>query len=270
MRFNAQDLGIIVFGHSRASSMEAVLTSLDRSGHIGQVTAWIDGHQNNPQRRPKVEEVQSVVRKFDVAESVFHVGALGFRKQVLHGLAHMCERYEIVLVLEDDCFPSSRAIESFVDKLNETASLDNVATVYGHHFKTKSEHPFCPRFQGWGWAFETPKMLASFQQLRQLYSLPESEYLMVVRELMTDNIRKRIDVTPPRLPSYCLDHFFAWDETLGLICALKGQTHAPTDNQVVFNFGLGDGGQSFSADQVEKFRSPPFNMIREDQVWDVY
>lgn len=270
MGLGVDDLGIIVFGHARQSAVEHVLTSLDRSGHIAQVTAWIDGHQNNPQRRPQVEAVHAVVNRFNVANKVFHTGALGFRKQILHGLYHMCERYEAILVLEDDCFPTSDAVQQFVIKLNDTKALDNVATVYGHHFGVAAERPFCTRFQGWGWAFESRKLIDTIDQLRQLYSLTEAEYLKLVRELYTDEIRKRIDVTPPRLPSYCLDHFFAWDETLGLLCALKGMVHAPTNKRAIYNFGLGEGGQSFSAGQVNKFRMPPFNMISEPEVWDVY
>ncbi len=98
--------------------------------------------------------------------------------------------------------------------------------------------------------------------------MSEQSYLEYVDELLTPAVEARLDVTPPRLPTYSLRTFFAWDETLALLTAVDQKLHKPTDVQVIYNCGIGGDSSHFGIE--DKFLRPPFNLTPPDQVWDFF
>jgi hypothetical protein len=98
--------------------------------------------------------------------------------------------------------------------------------------------------------------------------MSEEQYIEFIRETLTDEVLQIIDVTPGRQPSLTLRLFFAWDETLCLLCALKGLKHKKTHKRVIYNCGAGKNSTHFRS--VMYFRKPPFNMISPREVWTAY
>lgn len=98
------------------------------------------------------------------------------------------------------------------------------------------------------------------------YLQTEEEYLDFMRRRLTPDIEQAIDITPGRQPSETLRKFFAWDETLCLLAALRGLKHQKTSERLIYNFGAGVGAAHFH--HVDYFRKPPFNMISVDEIWD--
>lgn len=261
-----KDFGILVFGHTRAKHLLDTLESLRRQGSIGLVDLWIDGYQGKVDLKNKVLISQKVGNSFDVGVRRYHQGQLGFRKLMLQAMQSAVNNYRHILFLEDDCFPSRQAVRVFREELEETETDPHTFSVYGHHFQMAEESGYCTRFQGWGWATSAEKLSAHLDELIRLYSISEQDYLDFVRSSLTRDVRARLDVTPPRQPSYTLETFFAWDETLALLTALAEQRHKPTPQQVIFNCGIGSGSDHFSGEN--KFLKPPFNIVPPDQVWD--
>ena len=257
---------ILVFGHTRLDHLRVVLKSLEMQGAIQGVHLWLDGHQNNAALRKKVEAVQQMANGFDVASRTYHTGHMGFRKMVLQALWWATHSYDRIIVLEDDCFPTHDAISAFNVALDKIKTRDDVLTVYGHPFLCESEGVTIGRFQGWGWGALSERLRPVLEQLIQCYSMPEAEYLEFVKVALTPEIRSVIDVTHPRQPTFTLEKFFAWDETLCLLSAMLGYVHMKTHKRTIFNCGL--GGNSFNEDG--KWGAPPFNMVPFDKVWDYY
>lgn len=260
-----KDFGILVFGHTRAHMLGDLLESLKRQGAIGLVDLWIDGHQGKTDLKNKVHVTQKVADAYDVGVRRYHNGQLGFRKTMLQAMQVAANEYKHAVFLEDDCFPSRHAVEVFRRELEKLESDPTVFSVYGHPFGMAEETGSCTRFQGWGWGTTSDKLKPYLQPLIDCYSMSEQSFLDLTRSKLTPEIIARLDVTPPRQPSYTLNTFFAWDETLALLCALKGQVHKPTQSQVIFNCGMGDGSSHFTAES--RFREPPFNLIHPDEVW---
>lgn len=260
-----EDFGIIVFGHTRLNALGAVLESLKRQDSLKYTEVWLDGYQGNHQLKLKIQKTIDLVKSYPVKHLHTQAGNYGFRKMLILGLAEMCRKYRDILILEDDCFPTRNAVAEFRKELDLIRKNNNIFSVYGHHFKVEAEKDTCARFQGWGWATTSEKLMPILRQLIDCYSMSEENYLKFVRRVFTSTVKEQIDITPPRQPSYTLEKFFAWDETLCLLVALNQQVHKPTKTQTIYNCGMGTESTHF--DNVELFRKPPFNLITPEEVW---
>ncbi|NEV65005.1 glycosyltransferase [Thiorhodococcus minor] len=263
-----QPFGIILFTHTRHDALHLVLRSLQEQKATGLTTVWIDGAQGKEQTRLATEETERIAHTYKVAQVKRIKGNYGFRKTMLHGLAHMAQHYDSFLILEDDCFPTRKAVATFREMLKATADDDRVFSVYGHHFRVLGEGELFPRFQGWGWGTTSRKLTPYLHRLVDLYSLLEEDYLKVVKRIATPEVLERIEITPPRQPSHTFFKFFAWDETLALLTGADGLFHAKTPEQTIYNFGMGKSSTHFADRDV--FRQPPFNLISIEEAWEKF
>jgi len=263
-----KDFGILLFGFTRPLYIADVLQSLEKQGALQYVDVWLDGHQGSPGTKEKVEMVYEVVSQFPVNNIYKHNGNLGFRKMMLQALSVASAKYKYIMVLEDDCFPTHDAVATFRKELKIIEGAPDIFSVYGHPFLMPSEGETCTRFQGWGWGTTSEKLAPFLDQLIDCYSLTEQQYLSFVNKMLTEDVKARIDVTPPRLPSYTLTKFFAWDETLTLLTALAGKVHKKTPNRTIYNCGACQDSSRFK--NIEWYMKPPFNMISHDQIWDYF
>lgn len=263
-----EDFGIILFGHTRLDALGAVLESLRRQDALKYTEVWLDGYQGNQLLKHKIEKTIELVKKYPIKHLHKQAGNFGFRKMLILGLVDMCKKYRDILILEDDCFPTRDAVSGFRKELDLIRENNNIFSVYGHHFLTESEKETCARFQGWGWATTSEKLMPMLLQLIDCYSMTEDRYLKFVNLTLTSEIKTRIDVTHPRQPSYTLEKFFAWDETLCLLTALNNQVHRPTKKRTIYNCGMGKGSTHF--DENNMFRNPPFNLITPEEVWQYF
>lgn len=263
-----QELGVIVFGHTRPLLLADTLESLKRQNAVQYVDLWIDGDQGITELKRKVSVTHQIAEKYDVGVRNYHRGQLGFRKLILLAMQRAVQKYKYIILLEDDCFPTRDAVKIFVDELKAVEDNDDVFSVYGHHFFMAEDSGFCSRFQGWGWATTSQKLKPYVEKLIECYSMTERDYLSFTKKALTPEIIKRLDVTPPRLPTYTLNKFFAWDETLTLLTALDGKTHKPTDERIIYNCGMGEGSSRFG--EQERFTRPPFNMVLHKDIWKYY
>ena len=264
----AENLGIAVFAYDRAESLVAVLEALSLQGAISMVHVFIDGDQGRPAKRAEIDFVYECARHYPVRAIHRNNGHLGFRKMMLLAMKSMMAQYEKIVFLEDDCFPVRGAINSFDHALLEIADNPEIFSVYGHPFLFSGEENGSARFQGWGWATTASKLKPVWEQLLECYLMTEEDYLSFVDKMLTAEMVQTIDITPGRLPSDTLRRFFAWDETLCLLTAMRGMRHQLSASRLIYNFGA--GGKSSHFRELEYFRKPPFNMISIDEIWDHY
>lgn len=262
------NLGILVLGYARPHLLQAVLESLNRQDALAATHVWIDGTAYRMELQARAAECLETARRYPVAEIRAHQGHLGIEKLMLDALTEMSMRYDRLLVLEDDCFPTRNAVQVFSEQLEAVAGHDTIFSVYGHPFLTPSESASSTRFQGWGWATTRRKLTPILQQARELFLLSEQDYLDHTRRMLTPEIVARLDVTSGRNVCEVLTRFYSWDSCTALLTARAGLLHNRTPNRVVFNCGL--GGDSGHFPDHEHLRHPPFNMIRPDEVWTHY
>ncbi len=261
--------GIVVRGHTRVRHLSAVLESLRLQRNGRDVHVWLDGHSGRKHLIAKVEECrQMVVEKFPEMQLTINNGNIGNEKLTIDCLDFMSSRYERIIVLEDDCFPIRSALDVFETELDAVASRSDVFSVYGHHFMVPAEAETISRFQGWGWATTTEKLLLLLPELKECFAMSEPDYLQWVKGGLTPEIIDALDVTPGRNCIDVMTSFFSQDSCLCLLTAQRGLLHKKTGKRVIYNCGLGEGGEHFS--YAEIFRKPPYNMITVDEVWQYF
>ncbi len=261
-------LGIALFGHTRLNCFQNTLESLARQDALHITHVFIDGDQGKPSLRRKIDEVYNIASKYPVKKIHRQRSAFGFRKMMLVVGEFMSEQYDKILFLEDDCFPINGSIAHFTAELDAIKEDDRIFSVYGHPFLVPNEGSEFGRFQSWGWATTSEKIAPIWNELKQCYLMPETDYLNFVRENLSPEIKKRINVTPGRQPTETLTKFFAWDETVCLLAAMNGLSHKRTDKRLIYNCGAGINSTHFQ--HLQLFRKPPFNMVDENEVWDYF
>ncbi|MGI9433368.1 MAG: sulfotransferase domain-containing protein, partial [Geminicoccaceae bacterium] len=261
-----EPIGIALFGFDRDELVQNSLDSLARQNRVHDVHLWVDGDQGNPAKRKRTTAVARLGKKFNVKRIHQHRGNLGFRKMMLQAMTYMSLHYDKIIFLEDDCFPNRDCIATFSDELDAIRDRADVFSVYGHHFDLPNESEYFSRFQGWGWATTSEKLRPLLDDLIQCFFMTEERFLAFTREAMTPEILRLIDVTPGRQPSATLKEFFAWDEALCLLTALRGLKHKRTRERTVYNCGAGERSTHFA--DLASFRKPPYNMIAASEVWD--
>lgn len=260
------NFGIAVFGHTRVECIRNTLESLARQDALHITHVFLDGDQGKSGLRYKIDEVYDIARAYPVARIHKQRSAFGFRKMMLTAGRFMLEHYERMLFLEDDCFPVNNAVAEFNRELDLINDDPNVFSVYGHHFLVPGEDRLFPRFQSWGWASTRQKMAPVWSDLQDCYLMSEEDYLHFIETKLTREISDKIDATPGRQPTTTLTKFFAWDETVCLLTALRNQTHKKSDRRLIYNCGAGLDSSHFR--ELAFFREPPFNMVGANEVWE--
>lgn len=261
--------GIIVFGHRRKKNLLNVLESLKRQNVLAVTHVWIDGYSHSPELKEQVEDCQSLRNDYPHAYWQIHIGRQGIEKIMLDGLSFMSRRYEKIIVLEDDCFPTSNAISVLLKDLAEIENDQSVYSVYGHHFETPNEGRMFSRFQGWGWATTRKKLIPILSQLKAMFMMSEEDYLTWVASALSPETTAKLNVTPGRDVIKVLNRQFSWDSATALLTAILGMSHYKTSERVIYNCGLGVNSGHFPADS-DVLRQPPFNMIGAEEVWQYF
>jgi FkbM family methyltransferase len=264
-----KQFGIIVFGHRRKQHLRNVLESLKRQDVMAFTHVWIDGSSHASELDVLVKDCQSLKAEYSEANWQFHYGRLGIEKLMLDGLSFMARQYEKIIILEDDCFPTSNAVSVFLEHLTEIENDPTVYSVYGHHFETPNEGKTFSRFQGWGWATTRQKLIPVLSQLKAMFIMSEDEYLKWTDSALTPEIISKLAVTPGRDVVNVLRQQFSWDSASTLLTAILGLLHMKTSQKVIYNCGIGVGSGHFK-DDSDFLRSPPYNMIAVNEVWQYF
>jgi|SaaInlV_120m_DNA_4_1040238.scaffolds.fasta_scaffold13721_2 hypothetical protein len=265
---NKEEIGVLVFGHTRVKTLENTLESLKRQNALQYVDLWLDGDQGNPILKDKLLLTKRMASSHQLRGKYYHRGQLGFRKIILMAMQLAVQKYKYIIFIEDDCFPTHDAIDIFHKELKLIENDNEVFSVYGHPFLMGEDDGFCTRFQGWGWATTAEKLKPYVDKLIDCYSMYESDYLDFVNSNLTNDVLRRLNVTPPRLPTDTLKSFFAWDETLALLTAIDKKKHKVSEKRIIYNCGLGGESTHFSAQ--DRYLKPPFNMVTQTSIWKYF
>jgi hypothetical protein len=260
--------GILVTGHTRPALLKNTLESLARQGALPHTHVWLDGHQGFADLIGPVYECRAIVAHFGPAGLVAYAGRVGIEKLMLDALYALADRYQRLIILEDDCFPTRSAVRVFEEDLDRIENDPFIYSVYGHHFLLPSEGAELTRFQGWGWATTAAKLRPVLEQARECFSWSEPRYLRWVEDRLTPEVRSRLEVTPGRNPVETIRSFYCWDGCTCLVTASRGLAHRKTSRRVVYNCGMGERSGHFR--QESRFRQAPFNMIEPSEVWQVW
>ena len=266
----SNELGILVLAYNRPWHLQSVLESLRQQRQLGTTHLWIDGNQGRAELQDRTRATADIARRYPVRELRLHRSHLGIEKMMLDALDDMSQRYDRVLVLEDDCFPLEGGINDFEKGLEDIIDSPDIYSIYGHHFGLEpTESLDFTRFQGWGWAAHSDRIRMLLPKLKALFAMDEESYCAHIAAEMTDDICARLDVTPGRDVLRVLEKFFSWDSATAFLTAQYGLSHRRTARPAVQHTGISPGTGHLSSD-IPRLRAPPFNMVTIDEAWGHY
>ena len=180
---------IILFTYNRLSHVKALMESLLKNefANDSQLFIFSDGGKT-PEDVAKVNEVRAylhTIKGFRSVEIYESETNRGLANSVIHGVSSILEKYDRVIVLEDDLLLSPYFLRFMNETLEVYADEDKVGCVNGHIFDLKKYQPetfFIKHTDSHGWG-----------TWRRAWHLFESDGNKLLAQLEARNLCKVFD-----------------------------------------------------------------------------
>jgi len=149
--------GITLFVYNRPYHTKKVLEGL-KMNNISKLYIFSDGSKNHKDKA-EIKEVRNLIRTIDWCETEIHISFenKGLANSIVDGVNYMLSKYDRVIVLEDDCIPSSDFVsfmEECFDRYEETEEVMSISG-YSPPIKIPTNYKydiyFSYRFCSYGW-----------------------------------------------------------------------------------------------------------------------
>ena len=150
---------VAVFVYKRLDHLERTINSLKDNYLCKKVDLKIfsDGPKT-PKDRISVDQVRIYIRSlsgFAEISIIESVENLGLSKSIISGISKVLEKYDRIIVIEDDLELSPYFLTYMNEALNLYQDTPQVASIHGYTFPVKSKLPdtfFLKGADCWGWA----------------------------------------------------------------------------------------------------------------------
>ena len=157
---NKKKPALIVFAYNRPSHLKRVLIAVENYKISNDIYLFIDGQKNKTDIVNQKDISISVTTRFkkNYYKVIKRKKNVGLSKSIIDGLNYVTEKYESVIVLEDDVIPYKKFFEFTFKALKRFKNNKNIAAICGYQFpnwdtKSKEINAFLlPNFNSWGWA----------------------------------------------------------------------------------------------------------------------
>ena len=147
---------VVIFAFSRPAHLEALLVSLARNEEFADlpVLVHIDGPRGSDEAAAVDAVAEVAVRYVGEAHVVQSRVNLGLRTSIVGGVGRVLERYEQVIVLEDDLVVSRYFLKFMLDGLARYSGDSRVASIHGYRLPGTpfGGNIFLRGADCWGWA----------------------------------------------------------------------------------------------------------------------
>lgn len=152
-----KEIAICIFAYNRYKHLKVTLEKLlEQDLENYDLYLFQDGPKNQEDKK-LTDSVRDYVNKFSTntfKETLFRDENIGLANSVFFGLNRVFEKYEKVIVLEDDILTKPNFIDFLAAGLNEYADNEEVAGISGFSYMNKpmNQNYFLPIGCSWGWA----------------------------------------------------------------------------------------------------------------------
>lgn len=192
---NYENTAIAIFAYNRPSHLKRVLFSLEDYG-IRKFFVILDGPKN---KKDKIiqDEILFTIKsiKFATVKLIKNNSNLGLAKSITKGVTLILNKFENIIVIEDDCIPYKRFFTFMSNQLESNFFKNECAAICSYMFpgisKTNSKHLYpivLKYFISWGWATNRKNWL-SFIQNRKLNKINYDKRTIYTKLLKTLNFR---------------------------------------------------------------------------------
>lgn len=263
---------IAVFAFNRPDNLERTLQALSRNELADQssVSIFCDGPRTEEERQ-KTDAVRRIARGatgFAEVTVVEREENRGLKRSLETGIAHMFEKHERLIVVEDDIVTSKFFLQYMNDALELYAQYPKVASIGGycvpHSLKSAPETFFLRGGECWGWATWKDRWQSLYtgdaqKMLDAIYENDLSKYFDMDGTCPATAILR--DAAENKVNSW----FMPWSAA---ICLVGKLTLHPSQT-LIRNIGFASGTHSNNADiqqadLVNRKVNVEFIDIRED------
>jgi len=170
---NYENTAIVIFAYNRPSHLKRVLFSLEDYG-IREFFVILDGPKNKKDKIIQDEIIFTIKSiKFATAKLIKNNSNLGLAKSITKGVTAILNKFENIIVLEDDCIPYKQFFTFMSNQLKSNFFKNECAAICSYMFpeisKTNSKrlYPIMLKyFISWGWATNRKNWLNFIQNKR--------------------------------------------------------------------------------------------------------
>lgn len=152
---------ILIFVYNRPDLLEKTLAALAANNLISQSELFVfsDGPKNSGDEK-KVALVRKLINEIRFAKNVnviLRENNLGLAKSIIAGVSEVFEKFEKLIVLEDDLITSPGFVEFMNQALTFYSGAKNIYSISGYSQPSKIKDNllqdiyFSPRAGSWGW-----------------------------------------------------------------------------------------------------------------------
>lgn len=155
---NNQNIGIGIFAYNRPSHLRRVLISLENN-KIRGATVFLDGPKNKKDILIQKEIIFTIKHNpFINLKLIKKSKNIGLARSIIWGVKYLSNKYENVIVIEDDCIPRKEFFKYIVKTIKSSQYKENLNPICGYQFpeiqklNKKNLTPiFLNYFMPWGW-----------------------------------------------------------------------------------------------------------------------
>ncbi|NCP25164.1 MAG: glycosyltransferase [Erythrobacter sp.] len=160
MNNSVQSAPILIFAYNRPDKLEGLLRSLAACPELesSEISIYVDGPRDDSQLE-RVAVVKGVAESMAPGHARIFTRTenFGLKRSIVTGVTDALERYESVIVLEDDLVVSPQLLTYFNSALTAYADNDRVSSLTGYMFNVptlakRDTSFFLPFPNPWGWA----------------------------------------------------------------------------------------------------------------------
>jgi len=150
---------IVLFVYNRISHTRQTVEALKQNHLAGlsDLIIYSDGHKTNDKESFKVFEVRKYLKKITGFRSIKIIERkknLGLAESIINGVTSTLNKYDKIIVLEDDLVTSQYFLNFMNDALNSYVDDDDVCCIHGYSYPIKNINSdfFIKGADCWGWA----------------------------------------------------------------------------------------------------------------------
>lgn len=252
------EIAVVVFAYNRPDHIQKVLEALESSDtSFSKLIIFQDGMKKST-NISEWEMVGRVIKQIKWCNTEIHIASenKGLSESVVAGVTDVLNRYEAVIVLEDDCVPHPKFLSYMIGGLNKYKDKKQVYSIEGGETwppvnlpkKNVEDAFFCGRISSLGWG-----------TWRDRWSQYERNYMLLKKIRSTPQAKKRLDIWGRDLEDQLVGNITGRCDSWAVFWALKviekgGYCLRPYES-LITNIGYDGTGVHSGAARIEiKYR----------------
>lgn len=235
-------IATLIFTYNRSIHTEKVLKALSQNNILPEKLYVFQDGLKVEEHREEWEKVNKLIHRIDwcQCEIIESKNNKGLADSIVYGVNYVLQHYDAVIVLEDDCVPSTGFMAFMMQALNKYQYNKQVYSVTGYAYPVDvqangTDAYFLKRVSSWGWG-----------TWKNQWSVFERDYRILGRIKNNDKLTEQLHIWGEDLECYLLGNIYGSCNSWAVFWALNvieqgGYSLSPYKS-LIRNIGLDGSG----------------------------